>query len=356
MSRDARAAGAWLVARRRTVIVFCGLLAAVVVFVVWLGGAPATMRRAVLLPAHALGAGVRVWRFAYHAHDGSRRAAYIVLPAWYSRARDPQLPLVISPHGRGVGPRANMRLWGNLPARGSFALISPEGEGLYSWGDPRQISDLAAMPRLARIAMPWLRFEAHHVYAVGGSMGGQETLLLVAEHPHLLAGAAAFDSVANFAYQYHEFPLLRCDRRCLATWREPVGIALQTIARREIGGTPTSDPRGYAIRSPLDYARQIARSGVPLELWWSKLDLIVRNQQEQSGELFQRLRRLNPHASVEAFVGCWAHTAEMRSTTSLPFALAELGLLPARYERHWRGARSFARHCHSRARHAFDLG
>jgi len=111
-----------------------------------------------------------------------------------------------------------------------------------------------------------------------------------------------------------------------------VGRAFQDIARREIGGTPTSDPRGYARRSPLAYARQIALSRVPLELWWSRSDRIVRNQSEQSGELYRAIRRINPRAPLEEFVGGWAHSAEMRATSRLPFALAELGLLPARYD------------------------
>lgn len=285
------------------------------------------------VPGVARSAAVRVWGFVYRAHDGSRRTAYVVLPAWYGPGRHPTVPLVIAPHGRGVGPRANVRLWGDLPAIGSFALVSPEGEGMFSWGAPGQISDLAEMPALVRTAMPWLRVDRRRVYAVGGSMGGQETLLLVAEHPRLLAGAAAFDSVADFGYQYREFPFLRCNVRCLHVWREPVGRALQTIARREIGGTPASDPSGYAARSPLTYARQIARSRVPIELWWSRNDRIVRNQQEQSGELFQLIKQINPKAAIERFVGSWAHTAEMRSTSRLPFALAELGLLSARYDR-----------------------
>ena len=215
---------------------------------------------------------VRVWSFRYRAHDRVELTADVVLPAWYRPAVDPPLPLVISPHGRGVDSRADLRLWGDLPAVGQFAVVAPAGEGLYSWGSAGQIDDLANMPRLLRRGLPWLRVEPHRIYAVGGSMGGQETLLLLARHPHLLAGAIAFDSVANFAYQYHEFGLLRCNALCIHRWREPLGRALQTMARREIGGTPTTDPRGYALRSPLDYAPQIARSRTPLELWWSTDD------------------------------------------------------------------------------------
>ena len=57
-------------------------------------------------------------------------------------------------------------------------------------------------------------------------MGGQETLLLVARHPGMLAGAAAFDADANLARRYRDFPLLR------------YGRFLQWAVRREVGGTP----------------------------------------------------------------------------------------------------------------------
>src|SRR5437762_2115250 len=203
----------------------------------------------------------------YVAHDGVERAAYVLLPAWYSPAHNPPLPLVISPHGRGVGARENARLWGPLPGRSRFIVVNPEGQGrrlaLYSWGDPGQISDLARMPDIVERALPWLRIAPHRIYAVGGSMGGQETLLLLARHPHELAGAISFDADTNLALRYRDFGLLRSER------------GLQPLARFEIGATPSSDPAAYAMRSPLAAAREIAFSGVPLELWWSVRDRVV---------------------------------------------------------------------------------
>src|SRR5437763_9496603 len=127
---------------------------------------------------------VRVLRFAYRAHAGPSRTAYLVLPAWYGPQRHPVLPAVISPHGRGVSGTYNLRFWGDLPARGPFALISPDGQGrrlpLYSWGYRGQIDDLARLPALAQRAFPWLRLDARRVYGIGDSMGGQEVLLLAA--------------------------------------------------------------------------------------------------------------------------------------------------------------------------------
>ena len=58
------------------------------------------------------------WKIHYRTHDGLRRPAYVVLPQWYGPENNPALPLVISPHGRGVGAAANVRRFGNLPTRG----------------------------------------------------------------------------------------------------------------------------------------------------------------------------------------------------------------------------------------------
>jgi poly(3-hydroxybutyrate) depolymerase len=273
-------------------------------------------------PAQASTAAVRVIPISYRAHDGLSRRAYVILPAWYGPTLHPPIPLVISPHGRGVGARANIRRWGRLPALGGFAVINPEGQGrtltLFSWGDPGEIRDLARMPDIAEHALPWLHVDRHRVYAFGGSMGGQETLLLVARFPHLLAGAAAFDAPTNMAARYRAFVRL------------PLGVGLQRLARNEIGGTPTTDPRAYALRSPLDWARKIAFSGVPLQIWWSTRDRIVTDERDESGLLYRQIKRLNPDAPVTEFVGDWAHTTEMKAHGYLPYALSRFGLMPPR--------------------------
>jgi len=276
---------------------------------------------------------VRIWKVHYRDHAGDRRAAYVVLPAWYGKRRHPRIPLIISPHGRGVGGRANAKLWGALPARGTFAVISPDGVSRYSWGAPGQIADLARMPEIARRTLPWLRVDAKQIYAFGGSMGGQETLLLLARKPRLLAGAAAFDSVTDFARQYRAFPRLHCTGACRKSWNGPIGPGLQSIARQQLGGSPRRAPARYARRSPIAHARTIARSCVPLQLWWSVADKIVVDQQHQSGRLFWALRKLNPRAPVAAYVGTWIHSREMRAKGLLPVALAQFGLLPPREPR-----------------------
>ena len=284
-------------------------------------------------PAAASAPQVRTITIHYRAHDGVRRTAYVVLPSWYRPRRDPPIPLVISPHGRGVGARANARLWGALPARGSFAVVSPDGEGRrlsrYSWGSAGQVDDLARMPVIVHLTLPWVHVDRRRIYAFGGSMGGQETLLLLARHPRLLAGVAAFDAVTDFALQYRRFPLLPCNRTCERTWNGPIGPSLRSLAQQEIGGTPATRPLAYAERSPSTYARAIAASCVPLQLWWSVKDQIVVGQRSQSGAFFRRLVELNPRAPVVAYVGAWRHSAEMHAKARLPAALATFGLLPA---------------------------
>jgi pimeloyl-ACP methyl ester carboxylesterase len=256
----------------------------------------------------------------------------VLLPAWYGPRNNPPLPLVISPHGRGVSGRGNARLWGQLPARGHFAVVNPDGHGrrlpFHSWGYSGQIDDLARMPQIVELTLPWLRIDRSQVFAFGGSMGGQETLLLLARHPRLLAGAAVFDAVTDLAMQYRRFRLVPCNKRCRREHPEPLGLGLRKLARNEIGGQPKSVPVAYRVRSPITYARGIANSCVPLQMWWSVSDRIVTNQQGQSGRLFWELRRLNPYAPVHGFAGFWIHSAAMRAKSGLPHALAAFGLIP----------------------------
>jgi hypothetical protein len=159
-------------------------------------------------------------------------------------------------------------------------------------------------------------------------MGGQESLLLLARHPRMLAGVAAFDAVSDFAQQYRAFGKLRCNAHCLHDLGEPLGRRLQGLARSELGGSPRQRPLAFAERSPITYARAIASSCVPLQIWWSPADRVVVDQQRQSGKFFWKLRAMNPHAPISGYVGFWIHSHEMRASTRLPFALRRFGLLP----------------------------
>jgi hypothetical protein len=146
-------------------------------------------------------------------------------------------------------------------------------------------------------------------------MGGQETLLLLAEKPGILAGAAALDSPTNLAARYRAFGKLHN------------GISLQGLARLEFGGIPRRHHEAYADRSPIFFAREIARSGVPLQIWWSTKDRTVVNGAGESGLLYRAIKKLNPHAPVTQVVGNWAHSAEFKANRRLPIALAQLGLI-----------------------------
>ncbi len=170
------------------------------------------------------------------------------------------------------------------------------------------------MPELVRAALPWLRIDPRRIYAVGGSMGGEETLLLVARHPRLLAGAIAVDPVVDLARQFKSSEGSR-------------GATLRRLAHAEVGGTPSTAPAAFAARSPITYAAAIAASGVPLQIWWTRTDQIVVHSELQSGLLVQRLRQLGPAAGLHVVVGDWRHTAVLRADRSLPAMLAGLGLL-----------------------------
>ena len=261
---------------------------------------------------------VRHWSVRYQAHNRLPRPAVVIVPSEYGPGKPtPRLPLVISPHGRGVQAATNARLWRELPAHG-FAVICPGGMGrrlpLHSWGWRGQIADLARMPSIAHATLPWLRIDASRVYAVGGSMGGHETLLLLGRSPQLLAGAVAFDAVTNFYRRYSDFGLV------------PRTRGLQALARVEVGGTPKTNPQGYVLRSPSHWAPQIAASGVPLQLWWSDADEIVVAQRFQSEAFHTSLRRLGPRGRLEHVTGSWGHTAESYRDLQLPGAVRWLGL------------------------------
>jgi pimeloyl-ACP methyl ester carboxylesterase len=273
-------------------------------------------------PTARLRGAVVQWTIHYQANGDRRRLAYVVLPRWYGPHRNPALPLIISPHGVGSGPfNGSVRRWGDLASVDRFAVVFPEGQvrelAHHSWGYPGQVDDLARMPEIVSSALPWLRIDRARIFAVGGSMGGQETLLLVARYPRLLAGAISFDAPTNLALRYEQFGLLKD------------GDGLRELMQYEVGSLPDADPKAYAARSPLASARAIAFSGVPLQIWWSTRDHMVVEQSRHSGRLYREIRRINPGASVEEIVGDWEHGESMRWNRRLPEALAFLGLRPA---------------------------
>lgn len=262
---------------------------------------------------------VKRWTLSYRAHDGKQRPAFVCVPARFGPERPtPPLALVIAPHGRNVRPQTTAKTWGDLPALGGFVTVCPGGRGrrldLHSWGYRGQIADLARMPGIVQGALPWLRVDPDRIYAVGGSMGGQETLLLVGQFPKLLAGAVAIDSVTNFFRRYADFG------RSLLTIRQ------QALARIEVGGTPQQNAPGYVLRSPTHWVQQVAASRVPLAIWWSSADQIVIDQRHQSEAFFDEVRKRRKRGRLEKHTGTWLHS-EQFADVQLPGALRWLGLL-----------------------------
>jgi pimeloyl-ACP methyl ester carboxylesterase len=277
-------------------------------------------------------ASVRQITIEYRAHNGGTSHAVVLLPSWYSPHHDPSISLVISPHGRGLWGKTNAKLWGTLPTLGGFAVVNPDGagdhlSGRFAWGAEGEIDDLARMPQILHKALPWLHIDIHRLFAVGGSMGGQETLLLLGEHPHLLAGAVAVDSLVDFARQYVNFATFKCDKICRSHWGGSIGRTLQKFVRREVGGTPTTAPEEFAERSALTYAQAIATSGVRLQIWWSHADKVIVHPELHSGRLARLIRQINPNAPLTVHTGRWVHTHVLRYDRQLPKMLIGLGLL-----------------------------
>ena len=144
----------------------------------------------------------------------------------------------------------------------------------------------------------------------------RETLLLAALHPRLLAGAVAFDPATDMRRRYADFAHMKG------------GAVLQALARTEIGGTPAQVPAAYAACSPDTFAARLARADIPIQLYWSTQDRIIRDQRLETQRLALSLRQDDDEARLWDFTGAWQHTAEMRASKRLPRALARFGLLP----------------------------
>lgn len=333
------------------------------------------------IPVHATWpfSRTRAYTLPYLAWDGkTARQVVIVLPSGWGPEHQPHpLPLVISPHGRNNFAWGNAaHYWRELPADGPFALVCPDGlsrahdkasdpfdqppvdPSLFTYGCPGYIDDLARMPKIVTAVLPWLRIDLERIYALGSSMGGQETLLLAARYPGplsagtgRLAGAAAFDApcdlVAQCRYLTNKAP---------APGVNPAGVAARML--EEIGSRPKNvstfdtaavfynaklgrhmtigqllnelplNQRRWDERSPLHYAGRLSRLPFPLRLYWSTRDTIVGNQtRNQSGKLARAILQANPEADVRAVTGTWAHSAEFVPGSGLSDALQAFALI-----------------------------
>jgi len=318
---------------------------------------------------------VRPWLVHYLGWDGATsRQAVIVLPSGFGPTTPPQrpLPLVISPHGRNnVGWSNAVTYWQDLPADGPFVLVCPDGlgrahtkatdpfdqppsnPGLFTYGYPREIADLARMPKIVEETLPWVRVDFERIYVLGSSMGGQETLLLAARFPHALeggtgrlAGAAAFDSVCDLATQCGYLTRTAATAGTAALMLEEVGSRpndlggfdqaavfydRKTKTHTTIGQLVRDLPHDQAQwdeRSPLTYTAQLGALNFPLALYWSRKDTVVGNQAtEHTGKLYNAIEAANPEAAVAQVVGDWMHSAEFFPRGRLGEALRNFGLI-----------------------------
>jgi pimeloyl-ACP methyl ester carboxylesterase len=321
----------------------------------------------------------RAYTVPYQAWDGKTvREAVIVLPSGWGPGNQPHpLPLVISPHGRNnFGWRNAAHYWRELPADGPFALVCPDGlsrahdkasspldqppsdPSLFTYGYSKWIDDLARMPKIVQETLPWLQLDLERVYAMGSSMGGQETLLLAARYPGplsggtgRLAGAAAFDAPCDMATQCAYLTGLPA-----AHGADPPGVAARML--EEFGARP-EDVSGFAHaatffnsklgnhmtigqllaevpakqaawdeRSALSYVPKLAKLPFPLRVYWSSHDVIVGNQdRDQSGKLVKALKKANPQTDVHEVCGLWAHSCEFVPGEQLSDALRAFGLI-----------------------------
>jgi pimeloyl-ACP methyl ester carboxylesterase len=244
-----------------------------------------------VLASPARASGTRWLRIHFSGPGGRRDSALVGLPAWYGPRDDPLLPLVVSPHSRGLTERQEARHWGDLPDRFRLIVVVPGLHGRViprrSWAWPPDIAEMTELPGIVHSRIPYLRFDPNRVYAAGDSMGGQETLMLVARRPDLFAAAVAADPVTNFLRRWYEFP------SSAESWGE------QAAATREVGATPRQARWLYVRRSPLFFARTFAFSGVPIQLWWNPSDtVVIREGSAQSGVFYRAVKRLNPRAPV----------------------------------------------------------
>ena len=170
------------------------------------------------------------------------------------------MQLVISPHGRGPR-RARERESLGRPARAraaspSSAPTARAAGSAATRGARRARSPTSRACRRSRgRRSPGCRSTARQIYAFGGSMGGQETLLLLARHPRLLAGVAAFDAVSDFAQQYRAVREAALQRALPARSRGGRSdAACRGWRASELGGSPRQRPLAFARAQP-DHVR-----------------------------------------------------------------------------------------------------
>jgi len=149
-----------------------------------------------------------------------------------------------------------------------------------------------------------------NVVAVGGlSMGGQEALVLAAQHADDVTSVWAVNPVVDLAHWHDD---IRDGRASAAL------LDADATIRDEVGGAPSERPEGYTRRSPIAYAEELARTVV--RLVWSGADTIIPGQasyhahalaeqlRERGGRIDERIVTHAPSAPADD-PGRFAHEA-----------------------------------------------
>lgn len=249
----------------------------------------------------------------YTGATGRRCRAIVDAP---EASRRHPLPLILAPHPAGwtaaedfhggaadtVAPHPG---WSGVANRHQVIVVSPETYGerepLLSLGYEPSLRDTLAAVDAVRAA--GIHVDSDRIYVCGLSMGGQETLLLIARNPGLFAAGFAFNPVVDVVHWYEDF--------AASPYYEDLAgpdpaLALDALLRSEFGGPPASWLDAARQRSPSHYAAELSQT--PLMLYWSHLDDIVPNQAtRQTKPLYDAIKQLDPNAPVAEFNHTWSH-------------------------------------------------
>ena len=243
-----------------------------------------------------------VLQYQYSANGNHSRQGMLYLPTSVVQehqsnptAQTAAKPLVIYLHGRGLDTSSGPGFYstnGYWPAKpapdklGSPAdiekmqaavnkygavVVDPQGQGRVlgdpSYGWSGQIDDLAKLTSTIQGILPWLNIDPSRVYIMGASMGGQEGLMLAAQHSGQFAGVYVNDPVTDLAAQHDH--LLNYDESVVKTAMVP-----------EVGGPPSTNKSAYDARSPLPLARASNLSTMPIRLDIDTQDEVVQMSQK----------------------------------------------------------------------------
>jgi hypothetical protein len=192
---------------------------------------------------------------------------------------DGELPLIIVPHAANFSAEETSAYWEPFISRKGFIAAFPIGHGrvddLCSFGWRGQMADLANLPSL--LSNSGYQIDMSRIFAVGLSMGGQESLLLAGMHPEMISGIVAFNPVVDLKqiYIHSDTP--------------------SVVISNELGKSPAEIPDEYENRSPIKFYATISQ--VPTLLYWDSNDVMIPHQKElHCGKLHAIIKKEFPNS------------------------------------------------------------